>query len=373
MGTELMNTAGFADGPAAAFAGHKTDERLSDGVGGGYPMIRYGGKTWSIDYHGQNYVFTNAEGYQSPYIDVVILRQARNKSKAYFPTYTEGSKDPPVCTSMDGIVPDQDVEDKQSDTCGSCPHNKMKKNEKGQWFKACSDSKRLAVIPMPTQTAKVIGEPIVEPTFLRIPAGSLQNLGRMGDEALQKGYEYYMFWTRIDFDPKENFRMRFVGHQGLKEAEAQVVLKLREDPQSYRIVSGELGGAMKTIEAPEETVRLAPPQDTGLVQGHRETIVVDEKAELAAKLEADRKARQAAVRAQAAEEEAAAAAAKAKVTAQQPKTLELKAEVVDTGLGGKVAAPAAPQTVQSAAVDTGEPDQADALLDAAIAQFMPKS
>ena len=208
MGQELVN---FKGGPAAEFAGHETDESLTDGVGSGAPMIRYGGKVWSLDYRGANHMFTADNGYPSPFVDVVILRQARNKSKAYFPTYEEGSKDPPVCTSMDGVVPDPDVDDKQSETCGMCPRNKMKKNEKGQWFKECSDSKRLAVIPMPVQTQKLLGEPLIEPTFLRIPAGSLKNLGLMGDDARKKGFEYFMFWTRIDFDPKENFRMRFNG------------------------------------------------------------------------------------------------------------------------------------------------------------------
>ena len=369
MGTELMNMAGFKKGPASAFAGTHTDESLADGIGGGYPLIRYGGKVWSLQLQGDVIQYTSPDGYGAPFIDVVILRQARNKSKAYFPNYEEGSKDAPTCSSLDGIVPDPNVEDKQSETCGMCPRNKFKPNDKGMKVKECSDAKRLAVFPLiPAHMQKMTGGPVVEPTFLRIPAGSLTNLAAMGENARKAGFDYFHFVTRIDFDPEKTYpKMRFKAHQALSDAEANAVLKLREDPQSYRIVSGELGGAMKTIEAPAEQVRLAPAADTGLVQKPQD----DEKAALAAEFAAKTAARAAAVKAEAAANEAAAAASKAAQQAQ-PKTLELKAEPVEdapvsTGLGG--AAEASSQTT----VDTGEPDQADSVLDAAIAKFLPPS
>ena len=374
MGTELMNLAGFKKGPAEAFAGHHTEESLADGIGGGYPLIRYGGKEWKLQLRGDVIQYTDTEGYGAKYIDVVILRQARNKSKAYFPNWEEGTKDAPVCTSMDGIVPDPGVEERQSTTCAGCPRNVFKPNERGMKVKECSDAKRLAVFPLiPQHMLGSTGGPVVEPTFLRVPAASLQNLAQMGEAARKAGYDYFMFVVRIDFDPEKNYpKMRFKGHQALSNVEAQAVLKLREDPQSYRIVSGELGGGMKAVAAPVEQVQLvAPTGDTGLVRDPAEVAESAQKASLAAKLAADTAARKQAIRAEA-EAKEFAAAAKAKPA---PKEIELKAEPaepIDTGLGGLVMTEkSAEKPVQAVVADKGEPEQSDDVLDAAIAAFLP--
>ena len=53
MSQELVNQAGFQGGPAAAFAGLGMDESLSDGIGGGYALIRYKGKVWKIQVRGE--------------------------------------------------------------------------------------------------------------------------------------------------------------------------------------------------------------------------------------------------------------------------------------------------------------------------------
>jgi hypothetical protein len=416
MAQELMNMAGFQGGPAAAFAGMGMDESLSDGIGGGYPLLRYKGKVWRIQVRGEEHTFVDERGYPSPFIDVIILRQAQNKSKAYFEHYEEGSKDAPVCTAADGIVPDLGVLHKQSETCAMCPRNVFKLNEKGIKVKECGDAKRLSVIPMPKQTEKLLGAPLIEPVFLRVPAASLQGLSQMGDATKRMGYAYFSFITRIDFDPDKAYpKMRFSAIQRLSDKEAAKVLELRDDPMSFRICGGDTtGSAPRQIQAP-----LAPAADTGLVAGAQsvaspqqweaaaeaakkdhylgdqpsavQTHLDNEKAALAFKLEADRQARLAAIRKEADELEKAAAPAK---------TLELKVNPtpptppasIDTGLGGTTApasaaasqvatpsgtpqttsaAPAATQTV-AASIDTGEPDQADSALDDAIAALLPR-
>jgi hypothetical protein len=388
------------------------DESLSDGIGGGYPLIRYRGKVWTLQVRGEQHTFVDEKGYPSPFLDVIILRQAQNKSKAYFENYEEGSKDAPVCTAADGIVPDLGVLHKQSETCAMCPRNVFKLNEKGIKVKECGDAKRLSVIPMPAQTTKLLGAPLIEPVFLRVPAASLQGLSQMGDATKRMGYAYFSFITRIDFDPDKAYpKMRFSAIQRLSDKEAAKVLELRDDPMSFRICGGDTtGSAPRQIQAP-----LAPAADTGLVSHPQEpaqgvavkqelpshylgnqpsavqTHLDNEKAALAFKLEADRQARLAAIRKEADELEKAAAPAK---------TLELKANPtsptppasIDTGLGGTTApasaaasqvatpsgtpqttsaAPAATQTA-AASIDTGEPDQADSALDDAIAALLPR-
>ena len=380
MGQELMNVAAFAGGPAAAFRGMGMDESLSDGIGGGYPLIRYGGKVWSIDVRGQNYKFVDDKGYPMPYLDVIILRQAQNKSKAYFENYEEGSKDAPVCSSLDGIVPDPGVLHKQSDTCAMCPRNVFKPNDKSTKVKECGDAKRLAVIPMPAQTQKLLGQPLVEPTFLRVPAASLVALARLGDESLKMGYPYFSFVTRIVFDPEKSYpKMQFNGVQRLSDAEASKIMELREDPQSYRICSGDATSGVKHLNAPAAQPAVtftaaSPPADLGLVpsQAIENNTAADQaqRAALAEKLKADREARIAAIHAEAAAEEKAKAAT-------QPATLELKANPpAPVNLVGLVSSPA--QSVAAAptaevSVDTGEAEQSDAELDAIIGALLPKT
>lgn len=375
MANELMNSKAFQKGPAAAFGSLGMEESLSDGIGGGYPLLRIKGKVWAISLRGETHTFVDDKGYPAPFLDVIILRQAQNKSKAYFEGYEDGSKDAPVCTSSDGVVPDVGVLHKQSDTCAGCPRNVFKPNEKGIKVKECSDAKRLAVVPLPEQTKKLLGEPLIEPVFLRVPASSLGNLAAMGDEAKRKGFAYFTFVTRMDFDPDKSFpKIRFTAIQELSDAEAGKVLELREDPLSYRIIGGDGAGrqGVARLQAPAEQVKLAPPAPTGLVQAPP---IPQEAApnvtEASAKFEADRQARLQAVKAAAAAEEAAAAVTKAADQAVQPslqKTLELTATAVEAGLTGLVSPAPAPAIEQA---KSATPVMADDAMNAAINALLP--
>ena len=115
-----------------------------------------------------------------------------------------------------------------------------------------------------------------------------------------------------------------------------------------------------------------PPNNIGLVQPARDQV--------AAQLKADREARIAAIHAEADKEEQAA---KQPNPPAQPVTLELKANPtpasappapVETGLAAAGASPTAAPTVPAtlATGDTGEPEQADAALDAAINALLPQ-
>ena len=77
--------------PAAAFAAalNSADpESLADGIGSSYGIIGYKGKVWSLRYRGEKHTFTRPDD-NSPigHIDVIILRQARVKSKSYYGKY----------------------------------------------------------------------------------------------------------------------------------------------------------------------------------------------------------------------------------------------------------------------------------------------
>jgi len=78
-------------------------------------------------------------------MNVIILRAAEHVSRTYFAgTYEEGSTERPACWSSDGVRPDADVTDPQSDLCATCPMN-VAGSGPGD-TKACRYNQRVALV-----------------------------------------------------------------------------------------------------------------------------------------------------------------------------------------------------------------------------------
>jgi hypothetical protein len=252
-----------------------TDDSLSEGIAQGYGVIGYkGGKAWTLRIRGDKHIVLDLKtGQPSPHLDVIILQQAKVRSKSYYPGQFKGDASDgqrPVCASLNGEVPDVDVVEKQHDNCPGCPHNVLKTNpETGRKGKECTDYKRLAVLVLPTQTTPILGEPLMEPVFLRVPPASLQHLATMGDSMARAGHHYYSYITRITFDPtKAHPEMVFTPLQGLTNAEAPVVNGMREDPLVERIIGS--GGAQ--VQKGGTTLASPGASATGLSAPARTTL-----------------------------------------------------------------------------------------------------
>lgn len=262
--------------PSQVFTAVPQNDSLADGIGQSYGVIGYTGKIWSLRYRGERKDFLRYDGTPAASIDVVIVGQARTKSKSYFPNYNEraAAGERPLCSSMDSIVPDADAQQKQAATCALCPRNEWKKQPNGRDGRECTDYKRLAVLLMPNQTAALFGAPILEPVFLRVPPASLQALALMGETMEKRGWHYTTFVTRITFANKPHPEMIFEPLQGLEDAEAQVVVKFVTDPLVERITGGHRGAVPATtgLAAPVTNViqqspqTPTPTQDTGFSQ-----------------------------------------------------------------------------------------------------------
>lgn len=243
MSNDVINMDAFkAARPAAAFASlNPQEESLADGIGSSYAILNYKGKVWGLRHRGEKHQFNRPDdGSPMSYIDVIILRQARAKSKTYYEggysmEQSEGKR--PTCSSIDGTVPDQDVTAKQSDACAICPRNVWKQDSTGRKSRECSDFKRLAVLLLPTLSKRVLGDALMEPVFLRIPAGSLNDLATYGETMAKQGWHFSSVVTRISFDPNvAHPKMTFRPIQALTDDEAPVVLPLRDGDQAKRIV-----------------------------------------------------------------------------------------------------------------------------------------
>lgn len=252
MGQELKIPDSFKNFkmPAAFMAAlNAVDDSLAKGIGQSYGVIGYKGKTWSLRYRGEKKnVIRPDDGTPSGHIDVIILSSAGQKSKSYYKQYEQGSSDGdrPICSSIDGLVPDQDAQTKQSNACAVCPRNVWKQDANGRRGRECTDYKRLAVLLMPYHTKPIMGGvPLIEPVFLRVPPDSLNSLAIMGETMGNQGFHYSSYITRITFDvQKAHPCMVFTPLQGLTEKEAPTILTLRDDPTTARIIGGDQQSAL---------------------------------------------------------------------------------------------------------------------------------
>lgn len=238
MGTNVMIPAGFAQGKlAAVFQGAKGEE-LGAGIRSGFGIIGYRGKVWSTKYQGEEKPLMREDGDGArASIEVVIVKASGSIAKIYYETgFVDGSTAPPDCWSTNGVTPDGGSPKKQSPTCAGCPKNAWgsKVTEAGKQTKACSDSKRLAVVPAADMKNEAMGGTML----LRVPAATLKDLKSYGDTLMQYGYPYYGVVTRISFDINEAFP-KFVlsAVRPLTDAEAETILELQKSTQTNSILN----------------------------------------------------------------------------------------------------------------------------------------
>lgn len=338
---------------ASAFAPPQGQEieSLSEGIGSSYAVIGYKGKVWSLRHRGERHTFTRTDdGSPLSYIDVIMLRQGKAKAKSYYPDgyspeSSEGKR--PTCNSLNGLTPDADAVTPQAQACALCPRNVWKTDATGKKSRECTDYKRLAVLLIPSLSKQLLGQPLIEPCFLRVPPASLNDLSVYGDTMASQGYPFWSFVTRISFDPTvAHPKFIFKPVQLLTNAEAPVVMEQREDPMAKRITGEEAETPL--LGAPEQ--RLA----AGLAQPatpQPEAVVIPLRP--AAQVQPE--------------------------TVAQPAAQEQPGRV-DTGFleltanpePAPVTAAVTPAAVVQQVNDTGDALESDAALDAKINALLPK-
>lgn len=213
--------------------GADANNDLSAGVSGGFSVLSFRGSKWRVKHSGEEHLLTNSEGDARSSVTAVILKANRNISKNYYEGgYVEGSADTPSCWSVDGIKPDAAVEKPVSPSCANCPKNQFgsRITDSGSKAKACSDNRRIAIVPEGDYANENFGGPML----LRVPAASLSDLAMFGKAMSQKGYPYNTIVTRISFDPDTSYpKLKFKAVRPLKEDEAEELVGLLQD-ESYK-------------------------------------------------------------------------------------------------------------------------------------------
>lgn len=222
------------------FAGAVGDE-LGAGIRSGFGIIGYKGKVWSTKYQGVETAMMREDGDGPRHsIEVVIVKASPHIAKIFYQDgFVDGSTAPPDCWSTNGLTPDPAAPKKQSATCAGCPKNAWgsKVTEAGKQTKACSDSKRLAIVPLNDLKNELMGGPML----LRVPAASLKDLKSYGDSLQAHGYPYFAVATRISFDSTEAFpKFVLTAMRPLTDDEADVILELQEDTRTVQILNAQV-------------------------------------------------------------------------------------------------------------------------------------
>src|SRR5574337_2152746 len=178
-----------------------------------------------------------------PYLDVIILGAAPAVSRVFYAgTYKPGENSAPDCYSADGIVPAEDVKNKQSDKCATCPQNvKGSKIVDGNKFKACQYFRRVAImLAGDIQDRRVFRLDVKAQGLFGEGTPNEKNLNDYIKMVSTRGIDGGALVTRISFDldssvPKLLFKaVRFITEE---EMEAVTALVSSDEVTSAKMVS----------------------------------------------------------------------------------------------------------------------------------------
>lgn len=317
---------------------HSNQDELGAGISSGFGVLGYRGKVWSTKYQGNETPLLRDDGDGArASIEVVIVKSAASIAKIFYKGgYVDGSNAAPDCWSTNGVTPDASVQNKVSTSCANCPMAAWgsRITESGKPNKACSDSKRLAVVPLNDIANELMGGPML----LRVPAASLKDLKSYGDKLGANGFPYYAVGTRIAFDVNEAFpKFVFTPIRPLTEAEAKQIVALREDIRVHRILNestenaaaqAQPEGIMFEQPAPAATPKVTPKAEAPKAEAPKAAAPAPAPAapkadDAKAKAVAAAKAKAEAARLAAEAAAAAAAAAEAEEEGADPDTGEI--------------------------------------------------
>lgn len=156
-------------------------------------------------------------------IDVIVLDASDHVSKFYYDKAYDPNADDlsPACFSDNGVGPSVRASKPQSLLCQGCPKNAWgsKVTPQGSQIKACSDVKKLAILP----TSNVDGPAYM----LGIPGASLKAWTAAVTAVSQRGIPIPAMVWRIGFDPDPAFpKLTFTPVRWLTEQEAASVSDL---------------------------------------------------------------------------------------------------------------------------------------------------
>lgn len=253
-GKELAVLEGKAAKALAKAFGDEINDDLSAGVSGGFGVLSFRGSKWRVKHGGEEIPLTDSEGDPVSSLRVVLVKANPHVSKNFYGAqYEEGAADQPDCFSIDGVKPDPSVVSPVNDACATCPKNVFgsRITDSGKKAKACSDNRRVAVIPEGDFANERFGGPML----LRVPPTSLATLAKYGRQFKGTGHRYNTVVTRISFDMETSYpHLLFKAVRPLTEDEGTELMTLLGDTEFAAKIEAILAqpGEMAVPE-PEQT------------------------------------------------------------------------------------------------------------------------
>jgi hypothetical protein len=237
------------------------------------PSLTYRGKVWRQVLEGDEVALTkkNEDGESVPVaqINVVVIEQSHKRSRRFYEgEYEEGKNKAPRCASVDGVVPDADIENPCATSCAVCPNSAKGSSRSGKGA-ACSAFKNVAVI-----NAGLKGK------LLRLSMAQTSIWDKDNPTEEAKGwfaYDQYIeqlrsrgcpntaaVVTKIKFDPETAYpKLLFSAMRWLTPEEIKVVAALRKDPEIPDLIGGTAKAALAApqprIAAIDDEQRPATP------------------------------------------------------------------------------------------------------------------
>jgi hypothetical protein len=235
--THLANRVGSPSALAASLTGG-----LGSG-GEGFPRISIKGARFRLVDGDSETVL------DSTTLSAVIVGANPRVSKTWYAKAWTPDAEPssPDCQSMDGISPDPASAQPQNDLCATCPQNAWgsKVTTAGQQIKACSDSKRLAIVASEDPTGPVY--------LLTVTPAALKGLNQYQKELAVRGIPPEIVKTSITFDTDASFPKLQFGFGGFLDPDTQAVVDELFGAARVKEITGE------SAHAPTAVPQIAAP------------------------------------------------------------------------------------------------------------------
>lgn len=263
-----------------------------------FPHLSFKGGKFHGIINGDSTTFKDEEGVPVNRLDVIVVGIPQGRSNVLFPKYDPDNPAAPLCSSVNGRVPDKDVKEPFSNNCQTCEKRIKVRGDDGKERSPCQQQMNIAVV-VNGQEDKIYK--------VKLPITAIYN--KESENSDYKAWDQYADYlrkngvmhpaqvvTRISFDPDSQYpRPVFKAVGRLTDEMLQGIASAIQSPITKEIVEGspeQLGtpedapkqlqqDAVKTISEPVKEAAKSEP----VVEK------VDQEAEIRARLQAEMEAK----------------------------------------------------------------------------------
>lgn len=227
---------------------------------GGFPRISIKGGKFHIVKGGETTTLMMEPAPGQPalprmVLEVVVVAANPNLSKKFYEgDYVQGDDREPTCSSDNGQVPDSHIGAPQSANCAQCPQNqwgsKVSKAS-GKDVKACSDEKRLAILPAQDLKYEALG--------FAVTPSSLGDWGKYVKALSDRNISVNAVVTNVTFDTTASYPKTLFSFNRFLDAAEYEQVQARAAGDDVKNIVNPVRQIVPQLAAPAAPVPAAPP------------------------------------------------------------------------------------------------------------------